>query len=75
MRLQVPNLAHMGRPGVVEGTRELIEYPYIIVSTMIEMRLSLYRLYTAPVIASLNERGGRNSGRGHLHSPDWLLVG
>jgi toxin ParE1/3/4 len=31
MRLQVPNLAHMGRPGVVEGTRELIEYPYIIV--------------------------------------------
>jgi plasmid stabilization system protein ParE len=31
MRLQAPNLAHMGRPGLVEGTRELVEYPYIIV--------------------------------------------
>ena len=28
MRLAAPNLAHMGRPGFVEGTRELIEYPY-----------------------------------------------
>ncbi len=27
MRLAAPNLAHMGRPGFVEGTRELIEYP------------------------------------------------
>ena len=24
----------MGRPGFVEGTRELIEYPYIIVYTV-----------------------------------------
>ena len=24
-------LTHMGRPGLVEGTRELLEYPYIIV--------------------------------------------
>jgi toxin ParE1/3/4 len=30
-RLAAPNLAHMGRPGFIEGTRELIEYPYIIV--------------------------------------------
>jgi addiction module RelE/StbE family toxin len=29
--LQEDNLAHMGRPGLVEGTRELIEHPYIIV--------------------------------------------
>jgi plasmid stabilization system protein ParE len=31
MRLATPAVAHMGRPGFVEGTRELIEYPYIIV--------------------------------------------
>jgi len=31
MRLAVPNLAHMGRPGLIDGTRELIEYPYIVV--------------------------------------------
>ncbi len=30
-RLAMPNFAHMGRPGLVEGTRELIQYPYIIV--------------------------------------------
>lgn len=30
-RLGIPELAHIGRPGLVEGTRELIEAPYIIV--------------------------------------------
>jgi toxin ParE1/3/4 len=29
--LEMDELAHMGRPGLVEGTRELIEYPYIVV--------------------------------------------
>ena len=29
--LETDEPAHMGRPGLVEGTRELIEYPYIIV--------------------------------------------
>ena len=29
--LQEDNLADMGRPGLIEGTRELIEYPYIII--------------------------------------------
>jgi toxin ParE1/3/4 len=29
-RLAVAGLAHMGRPGLVEGTRELLETPYII---------------------------------------------
>lgn len=33
-RLTNPKLAHMGRPGMVEGTRELIEHPYIIVYTV-----------------------------------------
>ncbi len=30
-RLAIPGLAHMGRPGLVEGTRELVEPPYIII--------------------------------------------
>ena len=30
-RLAIPGLSHMGRPGLVEGTRELVEAPYIIV--------------------------------------------
>ena len=29
--LELDSLAQMGRPGLVEGTRELIEEPYIIV--------------------------------------------
>jgi toxin ParE1/3/4 len=29
--LELDNVAHMGRPGFVDGTRELIEYPYIII--------------------------------------------
>jgi plasmid stabilization system protein ParE len=31
MRLATPELIQIGHPGVVEGTRELVEYPYIIV--------------------------------------------
>jgi toxin ParE1/3/4 len=31
MRLESPELTNMGRPGLVEGTRELLEWPYIIV--------------------------------------------
>jgi plasmid stabilization system protein ParE len=33
-RLATPGLSHMGRPGLVEGTRELVEPPYIIVYTV-----------------------------------------
>jgi toxin ParE1/3/4 len=29
--LEIDALAQMGRPGLVAGTRELIEYPYIVV--------------------------------------------
>jgi toxin ParE1/3/4 len=29
--LELDSLAHMGRPGSVQRTRELIEYPYIVV--------------------------------------------
>jgi toxin ParE1/3/4 len=38
MRLAHPELTHMGRPGLVEGTRELIEWPYIIVYKVDEDR-------------------------------------
>ncbi len=30
-RLAIPGLSHIGRPGLAEGTRELVEAPYIIV--------------------------------------------
>ena len=30
-RLTIPGLSHVGRPCLVEGTRELVEAPYIIV--------------------------------------------
>jgi toxin ParE1/3/4 len=36
--LQTPGLEHIGRPGLEEGTRELIEYPYIIVYEVFESR-------------------------------------
>ncbi|QFI75780.1 type II toxin-antitoxin system RelE/ParE family toxin [Bradyrhizobium betae] len=30
-RLAVSGLSHIGRPGLLEGTRELVEAPYVIV--------------------------------------------
>jgi toxin ParE1/3/4 len=36
--LETDELAHMGRPGLVEGTRELLEWPYIIVYKVFEDR-------------------------------------
>ena len=36
--LELNPLAHMGRPGFVEGTRELDEYPYIIVYKVFDER-------------------------------------
>ena len=36
--LELDNLANMGRPGLDPGTRELIEYPYIIVYEIHEDR-------------------------------------
>jgi toxin ParE1/3/4 len=38
MRLETPELTHMGRPGLVAGTRELLEWPYIIVYQVDEER-------------------------------------
>ena len=36
--LEIDELTRMGRPGLVEGTRELLEYPYIIVYQVSEDR-------------------------------------
>jgi hypothetical protein len=33
-RLAFAGLSHIGRPGLVEGTRELVEPPYIVVYTV-----------------------------------------
>ena len=38
MRLESPELSYMGRPGLVEGTRELLEWPYVIVYKVYEDR-------------------------------------
>lgn len=38
MRLAIPGLAHIGRPGPVANTRELIEWPFIIVYRVYEER-------------------------------------
>ena len=38
MRLEHAGLTHTGRPGLVEGTRELLEWPYIIVYKVFEDR-------------------------------------
>ena len=35
---EAPELTYMGRPGLVEGTRELLEWPYIIVYKVYEDR-------------------------------------
>jgi len=36
--LELDSLAHMGRFGLVEGTLELVEYPYLIVYRVNEAR-------------------------------------
>ncbi len=53
--LEIDALAHMGRPGIVAGTRELIEYPYIIVYTVNEERREIVIL---AVLHGAQERGG-----------------
>jgi toxin ParE1/3/4 len=37
-KLAAPELSHMGRSGLIEGTRELLEGPYIIVYKVFEER-------------------------------------
>ncbi len=39
--LATPGIEHMGRSGLDQGTRELIEYPYIIVYEVFESRAEI----------------------------------
>jgi len=38
VRMETPTLTNMGRPALVAGTRELIEWPYIIVYSVDDER-------------------------------------
>ena len=55
-RLATPELAHMGRPGLVEGTRELLEWPYIIVYKVYEDR---GEIVIVSVVHGARDREGR----------------
>ena len=57
MRLATPELTHMGRPGLVEGTRELLEWPYIIVYKVHEDRDEIVIL---SVVHGAQDRETRN---------------
>jgi toxin ParE1/3/4 len=57
MRLAIPGLMNMGRPGLVEGTRELLEWPYIIVYKITEERDEI-------VIVSVMHGARDRQGRG-----------
>ena len=52
--LEIDALAHMGRPGLVVDTRELIEKPYIIVYRVDNQRREVV------VLAILHAAQGRN---------------
>jgi toxin ParE1/3/4 len=56
MRLEIPQLTHMGRPGLVEGTRELLEWPYIIVYKVLEDR---DEIVVVSVVHGAQDREGR----------------
>ena len=43
-RLAAVNFPDMGRPGLVEGTRELIEHPYLIVYQVDEAQSEVFVL-------------------------------
>ena len=53
-RLAIPGLSQMGRPGLVEGTRELVELPYIIIYMVDEPidEISVLAMFTARGIAN-----------------------
>lgn len=57
MRLAAPELAHMGRPGQVRGTRELIEHPYIIVY---RVREEAREVLVLAVVHGARDRQGKN---------------
>jgi toxin ParE1/3/4 len=50
-RLSITGLSHVGRPGLIEGTRELVEAPYII------SMLSTRQQRRSPCLPLFTERG------------------
>jgi toxin ParE1/3/4 len=60
MRLEISELTHMGRLGLVEGTRELLEWPYIIVYKVYEERDEMVVL---SVVHGAQDRKGREEYR------------
>ena len=54
--LETDELAHMGRPGLVEGTRELVESPYIIVYRVDDERKEVIVL---SIVHGARKRSGR----------------
>jgi plasmid stabilization system protein ParE len=55
--LELDALAHMGRPGFVARTRELIEYPYIIVYAVDDARREIVVLSIVHGAQDREERG------------------
>ena len=55
-RLELDALAHMGRPGFVAGTRELVESPYIIVYSVDDERAEIVVL---SIVHGAQDREGR----------------
>lgn len=53
LRLETPQLTYMGRPGLVRGTRELLEWPYIIVYRVDE---ELREIVVTAVVHGARER-------------------
>lgn len=53
--LELDNVAHMGRPGFVGGTRELIEYPYIIIYSVDDGR---HEIVVLSIVHGAREREG-----------------
>lgn len=58
-RLAPPELSHMGRPGLVEGTRELLEGPYIIVYRVDDNR---GEIVIVSVVHGARDRTGEGGG-------------
>jgi plasmid stabilization system protein ParE len=56
MQLANPALMYMGRPGLVDGTRELLAWPYIIVYKVDEYREEIIIL---SIVHGARDRQGR----------------
>jgi toxin ParE1/3/4 len=58
LRLENHELRHMGRPGFVEGTRELLEWPYIVVYKVYDTR---EEIVVVSIVHGAQDREGEES--------------